>query len=295
MFVVVRYIGLCWFITNALVGSSFVPGPLDTCSITILVSGWAYVLFLSAADLVMILRVYAMWNRSRTILSILLFIYVPQTIVTVVLDGIYGRPNTYISVTVAQVLDFSFCTVLYINSPPYLQVYLAAPRLVLSVALIVFAVVQILKQSFEMYRATKQWQPNRYMQKLVGDGILYFTMNVLYQINNVLSLVAAPTNDATLFLGTFLYITFYTLIPQFIISIRELYDRDIRGRLHVDTGFGALSQPDAGLNTATSTMVFVDRSQDYKGEGSSEDSGDLELGRAHDSGVNEDSTLAGRE
>ena len=46
----------------------------------------------------MILRVYAMWNQSKSILWILLlFIYMPQTIVTLVIAGIYDNPNTYLS------------------------------------------------------------------------------------------------------------------------------------------------------------------------------------------------------
>ncbi|KAF8452865.1 hypothetical protein L210DRAFT_3639310 [Boletus edulis BED1] len=163
MFVVVRYIGLCWIIIFTLYA----------------VSGWAFIVFLSATDLILILRVYAMWNRSRTILSILLFIYVPQNIISVVLGGIYNNPNTYLSVTLVQFLDFSFCKDLFIDTPATLPVYRATPRLVLSAALVILAVFQTLKQSFEMYKATKQWQPNQYMQKLVGDGILYFIVYVL--------------------------------------------------------------------------------------------------------------------
>jgi len=45
----------------------------------------------------MILRVYAMWNQSRWILCILLFVYVPQSIVTLLFSGIYINPNTYFS------------------------------------------------------------------------------------------------------------------------------------------------------------------------------------------------------
>ena len=45
----------------------------------------------------MILRVYAMWNQSKRVLSILLFIYMPQVIVPFVFQGIYGNPNTYLS------------------------------------------------------------------------------------------------------------------------------------------------------------------------------------------------------
>jgi hypothetical protein len=45
----------------------------------------------------MILRVYTMWNQSKMILYILLFIYVPQAIISFVGEGIYNNPNTYLS------------------------------------------------------------------------------------------------------------------------------------------------------------------------------------------------------
>ena len=44
----------------------------------------------------MILRVYAMWDQSKSIIWILLLIYVPQMIVTLVVAGVYENPNTYI-------------------------------------------------------------------------------------------------------------------------------------------------------------------------------------------------------
>ncbi|KAF8427623.1 hypothetical protein L210DRAFT_3136595 [Boletus edulis BED1] len=106
MFIVVRYIGFCWIIVVALGGSTFLPGPLEVSSATFEIGTWAFAAVLSATDLVMILRVYAMWGRSRTILCILLSIFVPQVIITLVFDGIYG---TYFSVTVVRVGDFSFC------------------------------------------------------------------------------------------------------------------------------------------------------------------------------------------
>ncbi|KAF8424404.1 hypothetical protein L210DRAFT_2098384 [Boletus edulis BED1] len=225
----------------------------------------------------MILRVYAMWNRSRTILYILLFIYVLQTIIVVILNGIYDNPNAHVSVTMGQVLKFSFCNVSYINAPATLQVYRVASRL-----------------SFEMYKATKQWQPNRYMQKLVGDGIIYFFVNVLYQIDYLFALVVAPTNNPALF-HTFLYIIFYTLIPRFIISIRELYDHGIYGGFHIDNGFGVVFQSNAGPDTTVSAIVFADGNQSPEAEGGTSNSSDLEMGRVHGSGLNEDSPIGDRE
>ena len=77
-------------------------------------------------------------------------------------------------VTIVQVLDYSFCNASFVNVPPMLYMYPATPRFVLSATLMILAVFQTLKQSVEMYKATKQWQPNGYMQQLGRDGILYF-------------------------------------------------------------------------------------------------------------------------
>ena len=41
----------------------------------------------------MILRVYAIWNQSKGILYILLFLYVPQVILSFVFAGMYFGPN----------------------------------------------------------------------------------------------------------------------------------------------------------------------------------------------------------
>ena len=46
---------------------------------------------------VMILRVYAMWNQSKKILFFLLCIYLPQIILDLVFGGVYYNPNTHLS------------------------------------------------------------------------------------------------------------------------------------------------------------------------------------------------------
>jgi predicted transcriptional regulator with HTH domain len=44
----------------------------------------------------MILRVYAMWKCSKWILYALLFIYVPQVMVSCIFTGIYDDPSTFL-------------------------------------------------------------------------------------------------------------------------------------------------------------------------------------------------------
>jgi len=61
IFVLVRYLGLGLSIIAALVGT-FVSAPVDICTALYLVAVWGYPIYLAAGDLVMIMRVYAMWN-----------------------------------------------------------------------------------------------------------------------------------------------------------------------------------------------------------------------------------------
>ena len=77
------------------------------------------------------------------------------------------------------------------------------------------------------------------------------------------------------------------MMPRFIISVRELYDRDLRDRWEgIDTGFGVLSQPVASGNAVVSAIAFADINLGQKEgqvvEGDSEDSDAIRLGMLRD-------------
>lgn len=64
-----------------------------------------------------------------------------------------------------------------------------------------------------------------------------------------------------LFLNTLSYALSCAIMPRFIISIRELYDRDIRERWQgIDTGFGRCLEQSSSSNTSegVSTIAVVD-------------------------------------
>ncbi|KAF8553839.1 hypothetical protein OG21DRAFT_1181965 [Imleria badia] len=212
----------------------------------------------------MILRVYAIWNRSQRILYILLFIYVPQVILSFILTGIYNNPSTYLSVTTVQFINFAICDDSVSNITVVLASHLYAEtlRLVLSIALLTLAIAQTLKQLVAMYRATKQWQPNQYLQQLVKDGILYFFVYVSYIIFNLLQDGPILNSTSIIFLGMVFYPTIALMMPRFIISIRELYDHDLHRHSHgIDTGFGVWSQPATCENAVISAIAFADINQ----------------------------------
>ena len=87
-------------------------------------------------------------------------------------------PATLLPVETIHVVDFSFCNNSLSDTASMFAVYEEIPRFILSAILLILAITQTLRQSVNMYKATKQWQPNRYMQRLVRDGILYFLVYV---------------------------------------------------------------------------------------------------------------------
>ena len=60
-------------------------------------------------------------------------------------------------------------------------------------------------------------------------------------------------------LNVLIYTILAPIMPRFIISVRELYDRDLRGRWQgVDTGFGVFAQTVSSGNVAMSAIQFAD-------------------------------------
>jgi hypothetical protein len=82
-----------------------------------------------------------------------------------------------------------------------------------------------------------------------------------------------------LFLGALADLLLISMIPRFIIDIRELYHRDCRRG--VDTGFGVFSKPTASRSAALSAIAFADvapgESQTMEGEVNGSDAIQLEV------------------
>ncbi|KAN0080314.1 hypothetical protein V8E55_009880, partial [Tylopilus felleus] len=84
----------------------------------------------------------------------------------------------------------------------------------------VLAVIQTIKQSVNMFKATKQWQPNKYMQQLMTDGILYFLVYVFFNITVLLHSTPTYAYDVAWSITIMIsYMVITPMMPRFIISI----------------------------------------------------------------------------
>ncbi|KAF8553298.1 hypothetical protein OG21DRAFT_1497777 [Imleria badia] len=259
LFILVRYVGLYNLITSSLVGSSFVT-VAKVCQMIYIINGWTFLFFLGAADFVMMLRVWAMYNRSRPIFGPLLFLFSLEIIFSIITIAIDSNPKNLPAVTI-QILDISFCY-LETTAPIWIKVTTIL-QITHGGVMCTLAIFQFVRQSLQMYRATKQWQLNRYMSLLVKQGILYFIAVFLFTIINVLSaLEKLPSAGWQLILLLIVeLVPMYTLTPRFILSMRELYARDVQvGHASgggIDTGFGLSVSGRSGT-----AIVFADAGQD---------------------------------
>ena len=89
------------------------------------------------------------------------------------------------------------------------------------------------------------------------NSILAFALtNILVFLGNV-----STEGWRGILLGILQDVAPYTLVPRFILTLRKLYARDLRG-IHgseIDTGFGLTSPSDHGA--AASTIMFADGGQ----------------------------------
>ena len=157
------------------------------------------------AAVVMILRVWAMYNRSTLIFRVLITSFSLEIIANVLATAVISNPTNLsgtltpaeqmlfcinklsittplvccptVTVVTAQMPGYSFC--ILDTSPTWTQVA-DILQIMHGAAVCILGIVRFVIQSRQMYRATRQWQPNRYMILLVREGILYFFACVLF-------------------------------------------------------------------------------------------------------------------
>lgn len=184
-------------------------------------------------------------------------------------------------VSTPQVLGASFCSTSYSFIPEF-GLYVSIPRFILAALMFIFALVRFFNESLQMYRATRQWLPSRYLNLLVRESVLYFLAYVshhplhltqlmwfaaldrhfLYTMNSaVLTFEISDFALSAVAITMLSYISLFTLCPRFIISVRELYVRGSQryweGQSGIDTGFGFGGQSGSSIRFANGEMDTI--------------------------------------
>ncbi|KAF9233815.1 hypothetical protein BU15DRAFT_79738 [Melanogaster broomeanus] len=221
---------------------------------------WGSFIYIIVIHLVFMLRVYAMYNRSRIVLGILLFVYIPTTISQLVLVGILNNPKTHLSVTDIEVVNMELCTGSYNGGTEFI-ISLRVLSTVVNGVLCSFAVVQSIRYSLEIHKVLGKWQSNRYMKLLVQESILYFVMILLLNIMTLIQTLATLSGTVQLVLEALAQFPPYIVGPHLILSVREFHSR-ILGE-HIDSGFGLHSQR---FSTSRGVIFMTPEERDGHGD-----------------------------
>ncbi|KAF8558535.1 hypothetical protein OG21DRAFT_1481242 [Imleria badia] len=212
-------------------------------------------------EVVMILRVYAMYNRSRVILGVLLPMYITQVVILIAGCGVYSDSD-YGTVSVVQLLDITACNSVFKTQK--WNVAFTVVQFILGTSMCILVMAHFVRNSLQTHQATRKWQLNRYVARLIGDGLLYFLVTFLFGIINMLLILnKLPQGWFPSLLSVSSDVLVYTLTPRFVMNIRKLYVVDSQGRCDIDTGFGLSSAVGRGVGGTTTlgTIVFVEGSQ----------------------------------
>jgi len=245
-------------------GSSFIPGPVtvQTCNIVGFLYNWSSVIFWAGAELVMTLRVYAIYNRSRIVLGGLLVMYIAEVVILIVSISIYSDPK-YAPVTIVPLLNHIVCTITFTTQA--WNKASAIAQFTYGAILCSLMVGKFARDLLQSHQGTRKWHFNRYITLLVRDGVLYFLVTFLNSLVNMLGLLnAIPPGYIAIVLLIASTIPIYTLTPRFVMNIRELYIRDMQGHRNndIDIGFGFSSRAGQGMGASTTlgTIAFAEGS-----------------------------------
>ncbi|KAI9567798.1 hypothetical protein HD554DRAFT_2263343 [Boletus coccyginus] len=180
----------------------------------------------------MILRVWVLYGRSRLILGALLTPFSLMVIFVAVATALDDEPGNQSVSTTLQIIE--------------------------GAALLSLVIFHFVRELLQMYRATKRWQLDRYMNLFVKQGFLYFLAIFCFSLITVLAASGKLPEGGWQTIPLFILeeAPMYILGPRFIMGIRKVYEHDVQGRCgsRIDTAFG-LSLPDCG---ADRTAMFVD-------------------------------------
>ena len=143
--------------------------------------------------MVTILRVWALYNRSRLTLVVLLTFYAIELMLYVADSLVLSTKksqgmrtcfhlvhptkhdlyNLSIIVVIEQASGFSFCNFQF-STPLWVVAVTGAVQIALGALMCLLVIVRFVRESIRIYKAATRFELSRYVSLLTRDGVLYF-------------------------------------------------------------------------------------------------------------------------
>ncbi|KAL4257132.1 hypothetical protein AB1N83_009511 [Pleurotus pulmonarius] len=204
----------------------------ETCELAYNVSGWMIIIGMIIAELIMVIRVWALWGNSKIIGVILVILSIIGIVIAVISYIRFSHALKFIAMDAISpglkgCLPGNGTNIVFID---YLTL-MAYEALVM--------ILLLLKGFYHFHYIT-----SRFMYTFYQDGIVYYAVLLLVCILNVAFLLSGPKENANLL--TTLQRTFHSILTaRMLLQLRK----DVRKQEHS-------SETSISLNDGISTLRF---------------------------------------
>ncbi|KAG1811851.1 uncharacterized protein BJ212DRAFT_1579031 [Suillus subaureus] len=234
LYLVVRYFGIALAMICAVWGGLiYIPEtPYVKSYGMLLFMQWGFSLYFCLAEVVLIWRLYVLYNQSKIILYVLLGLFLPVIALYISMDAFLWSRRSAMSVQEVIITpNVKYCTATH-HIGPMPAIYASIPIICYDILLVVLAMAVLGKHLKE--RKELRLKPSTYIVMIVRYHVIYFVLNLASQI--IMAILWARPSIVVLKL-VLLYKDTAPLIivPRFIISIWDTHAND--NCVHVSTTF----------------------------------------------------------
>ncbi|KAG2137570.1 uncharacterized protein EDB93DRAFT_757852 [Suillus bovinus] len=221
LYLAVRYLGILVAMISALWGGLLYMPEAVSYAMFLLMQ-WGFSVYFCVAEVILIWRLYALYNQSKVLLYVLLGFFLPIVALYIAVDVfLWSRPSA-ISMQEIITPNIKYCTAFF-HIGPMPAVYTAIPVICYDIFLAVLAIFALGKHLKE--RKELQMKPNAYVVVIVRYHVIYFVLNLANRIFIAILWAHLPTVVTNLIL-MFNDIAPFIIVPRLIISIWETHAND---------------------------------------------------------------------
>ncbi|KAH7913305.1 hypothetical protein BJ138DRAFT_647534 [Hygrophoropsis aurantiaca] len=189
--------------------------------------GWAENIFLVTMQAILVIRVYALFNRSKKVLVFLVTSYVLQATATFVITGLIVNKRVLDGYVISVGPAIGSVTQSLNENPSAFPDTIDDDGTILSMVfdsiLMIFALWAFVKHALEAKTLNGGWSINVLVRTLVADHLLYFICNVIWLSLSLATTYSTELNAFGLLLYS-IFSVFDALVvvagPRMVISLR---------------------------------------------------------------------------
>jgi hypothetical protein len=222
LYLAVRYFGIALGMIFGIWGGLLYM-PEAPCYGMLLFMQWGLSAYFCLAEVILILRLYALYNRSKPILYVLLGLFVPVVALYIGVDVfLWSRLSSMSVQEIIITTNIKYCTASF-HIGPMPAIYASIPIICYDIFLVVLAITVLWKHLKE--RKGLKIKPNTYVVMIVRYHVIYFVLNLASQIIMVTLWAHLPT------VVRYLVILFkdtapLIIAPRLIMSIWDTHAND---------------------------------------------------------------------